>query len=60
MLTQRPPSSVQVIGSLTWPGQADAEHDAVDDGGAVREVLDRRERDLGPERDRAHHLPARA
>src|SRR4029079_11694329 len=38
--------------------QADAEHDAVDDGLAVGEVLDRGKRDLVPERDRAHHLPA--
>src|SRR5439155_6342941 len=39
--------------------EADPEHDAVDYGDAVGEVLDRRERDLVPERDRAHHLAAR-
>src|SRR5436190_10109204 len=51
---ERPPDRL-----LYLPLEADAEHDAVNDGGAVREVLDRREGDLGPQRDRAHHLAAR-
>ena len=59
-----PPSIVHALAVLERPRDrlldlavdADAEHDAVDDGGAVGEVLDRREGDLGPQRNRAHHL----
>src|SRR5206468_12863275 len=43
---------------LHLTGKADAEHHAVDDSRTVREVLDRRVRDLRPQRDRAHHLAA--
>ena len=62
-----PPSIFDALAALERPRdrllhlalEADPEHDAVDDGRPVREVLDRRERDLGPERQRAHHLAAR-
>ena len=43
---------------LDLPRQADAEHHAVDDDRALGVVLDRCERDLGPERHGAHHLAA--
>ncbi len=38
--------------------QADPEHHAVDDDVPTVCVLDGRERDLGPQRQRAHHLAA--